>query len=288
MNKKYLYSMIFLAALWGSDFMFIKIGITSIHPSLFTSLRFLVALVSLLIFLLINKISLKIDFKNLFFIFIISLVDVYIPQILISTGVKYVSSGLTSLILSSSPIFTFIFAHILLKDEKINFNKILFVLIGFLGVFIIFYKEVIQNDEFILLGLILIILASISYGFGVILLKKISLSVSVILTCFYLILFGFLISIPYVLTIKNLNLREIKISSILSLIYVGTVLQSFAYTFFISSIRKFGASKTSFVGYIIPIFGVLYGVLFLKEKVTVNILIGGFLIILSVYFIERL
>ncbi len=280
--------MIFLAALWGSDFMFIKIGITSIHPSLFTSLRFLVALVSLLIFLLINKISLKIDFKNLFFIFIISLVDVYIPQILISTGVKYVSSGLTSLILSSSPIFTFIFAHILLKDEKINFNKILFVLIGFLGVFIIFYKEVIQNDEFILLGLILIILASISYGFGVILLKKISLSVSVILTCFYLILFGFLISIPYVLTMKNLNLREIKISSILSLIYVGTVLQSFAYTFFISSIRKFGASKTSFVGYIIPIFGVLYGVLFLKEKVTVNILIGGFLIILSVYFIERL
>lgn len=286
MIKKYIPSMIFLAALWGSDFMFIKIGVYTVPPAIFTSLRFLIAAITLFIFLKLKRISLKIDISSLLFIFLISLIDVYLPQILISTGEKYIASGLTSLILSSSPIFTFIFAHIFLKDEKLNLSKILFVLLGFFGVFIIFYREVIQSDKLILKGLILIILASIFYGLGVILLKKISLKHSVFLSCFYLVLFAFLISIPYFLTTK-VNFSQIKLSSILSLFYVGTILQSFAYTFFLSSIRKFGASKTSFVGYIVPVFGIIYGVIFLKETININTLLGGALIILSVYFIEK-
>ncbi|MCX8095453.1 MAG: DMT family transporter [Caldisericia bacterium] len=288
MNKKYIPSLIFLAALWGSDFMFIKIGVSSISPPLFTSLRFLIATITLFIFLKIKKISFKIELNTLLFIFIIALVDVYIPQIFISTGEKYIASGLTSLILSSSPIFTFIFAHIFLKDEKLTLNKILFVILGFLGVFIIFYKEVINSDRLILTGLIFIILASLFYGLGVILLKKISLKYETSLSCFYLVLFGFLISIPYVLTSRDFNINEIKISSVLSLFYVGIVLQSFAYTFFLNSIRRFGASKTSFVGYIVPIFGVIYGVIFLKESININTLIGGSLIILSIYLIEKI
>lgn len=287
MIKKYIPSMIFLAALWGSDFMFIKIGVSSIPPSIFTSLRFLIATITLFIFLKLKRISLKIDFSSFIFIFLISLVDVYLPQILISTGEKYIASGLTSLILSSSPIFTFIFAHIFLKDEKLNLSKILFVLLGFFGVFIIFYREVIQSDKLILKGLVLIILASIFYGLGVILLKKISLKHSVFLSCFYLVLFGFFISIPYFLTTK-INFSQIKLSSILSLFYVGIILQSFAYTFFLGSIRKFGASKTSFVGYIVPVFGIIYGVIFLKESININTLLGGGLIILSVYLVEKI
>lgn len=286
MIKKYIPSMILLAALWGSDFMFIKIGVSSIPPSIFTSLRFLIATITLFIFLKLKRISLRIDFSSFIFIFLISLIDVYLPQILISTGEKYIASGLTSLILSSSPIFTFIFAHIFLKDEKLNLSKILFVLLGFFGVFIIFYREIIQSDKLILKGLILIILASIFYGLGVILLKKISLKHSVFLSCFYLVLFGFLISIPYFLTTK-INFYQIKLSSILSLFYVGIILQSFAYTFFLGSIRKFGASKTSFVGYIVPVFGIIYGVIFLKESININTLLGGALIILSVYLIEK-
>lgn len=287
MIKKYIPSMILLAALWGSDFMFIKIGVSSIPPSIFTSLRFLIATITLFIFLKLKRISLRIDFSSFIFIFLISLIDVYLPQILISTGEKYIASGLTSLILSSSPIFTFIFAHIFLKDEKLNLSKILFVLLGFFGVFIIFYREIIQSDKLILKGLILIILASIFYGLGVILLKKISLKHSVFLSCFYLVLFGFLISIPYFLTTK-VNFSQIKLSSILSLFYVGIILQSFAYTFFLGSIRKFGASKTSFVGYIVPVFGIIYGVIFLKESININTLLGGGLIILSVYLVKKI
>lgn len=287
MDENYLFSVLFLAAVWGSDFMFIKIGISSIPPSIFTNLRFLIASITLFIYLKIKRESIKLDLKSILFISFISIVDVYVPQILISTGEKYVASGITSLILSSSPIFTFILAHIFFKDEKINFIKILLVLIGFLGVLIIFLKEIIQSERVVLQGLILIIIASFSYGLGVILLKKINLKHSIYLSCFYLVFISFLFSLPYSF-ITKFNLTQIKLSSILSLFYVGIVLQSYAYTFFLNSIRKFGASKTSFVGYLVPVFGVIYGVVFLKESLNINTLIGGAIIILSVYFINKI
>lgn len=287
MNKKYIPTLLILASLWGSDFMFIKIGVSSIHPSLFTSLRFLIAGITLFIFLKIKRYSFKIELKDILFIILIAIVDVYLPQILISLGERNIASGITSVILSSSPIFTFLFAHLLLKDEKITLYKLFFVILGFLGVFIIFYKELTNSNEFVLISFIFILLASITYGLGVILLKKLSAKIDSYLSCFYLVLFAFFISIPFVVFSKGLTNSNFRISSILSLLFVGIVLQAFAYTFFLNAIRRFGASKTSYVGYLVPIFSIIYGSIFLKEVISINLFIGGFLILLSAYFIER-
>jgi drug/metabolite transporter (DMT)-like permease len=287
MNKKYIPTLLILASLWGSDFMFIKIGVSSIHPSLFTSLRFLIAGITLFIFLKIKRYSFKIELKDILFIILIAIVDVYLPQILISLGERNIASGITSVILSSSPIFTFLLAHLLLKDEKINLYKLFFVILGFLGVFIIFYKELTNSNEFVLISFIFILLASITYGLGVILLKKLSTKIDTYLSCFYLVLFAFFISIPFVVFSKGITNSNFRISSILSLLFVGIVLQAFAYTFFLNAIRRFGASKTSYVGYLVPIFSIIYGSIFLKEVISINLFIGGFLIHLSAYFIER-
>jgi len=287
MNKKYISTLLILASLWGSDYMFIKIGISSIHPSLFTSLRFLIASIVFFVFLKIKKVSFKIPLKDLLFIFFISLIDVYLPQILTTTGEKTVASGITSVILSSSPIFTFIFAYFFLKEEKINFYKIFFVILGFLGVFIIFYKELLNSNEFVITGFILILLASIAYAVGLILLKKLNNKIDVYLSCFYLVLFAFFISIPFTILSNGVTNSNFKISSVLALFYNGIVLQAFTYAFFLNTVRIFGASRTAYVGYFMPIFSIIYGSIFLKEALTINIFVGGALILLSAYLIEK-
>lgn len=287
MKKNYLLTLLILASLWGSDFLFIKIGVSFIHPSVFTSLRFLIAAITLFIYLKLKGYSFKIEFKDIFFILLIAIVDVYLPQILISLGEKNVASGITSVILSSSPIFTFLLAHLLLKDEKITFYKFFFVLLGFLGVFIIFFKELKNSDRFILTGFIFILLASITYGLGVILLKKINIKINVYLSCFYLVLFAFFISIPFIIFSKGVTNSNFNIPGVLSLFYVGIILQAFAYSFFLNAIRKFGASKTSYVGYLVPIFSIVYGSIFLKEALSTNLFLGTFLILVSAYFIKK-
>lgn len=288
MRKKYIFTLFLLAAAWGSDFMFIKVGITTIAPSLFTSLRFLLAMITLFIFIKFKKLSLKISVKDLNFIVLISIIDVYLPQILITSGEKSVESSIASIILSSSPIFTFIFAHLFLEDEKINLYKFLFIIFGFIGVLIIFYDKLIDANKFTLTGLILITLASISYGLGVILLKKINSRINIFTSCFYLNLFAFFISIPIVIIFNGIKISAFDLKSILSQLYVGIVLQAFSYTFFLNAIRNFGASDASYVGYLVPFFSIIYGFIFLKEILTMNIFIGALLIILSAYFIERI
>ncbi|PMP84174.1 MAG: EamA/RhaT family transporter, partial [Caldisericum exile] len=50
---------------------------------------------------------------------------------------------------------------------------------------------------------------------------------------------------------------------------------------------KFGAGKSSFVGYLVPFFSTLCGTLLLKEKLTIYAVLGGILILISSYFINR-
>ncbi len=288
MKKSYLISIFLLAALWGSDFMFIRIGVSSINPSVFATLRFLIASIYLFALLRWRKIDLTIRKQDLLLIGMTAFFDTFLPQMLISHGETSVASGITSIILSSSPIFTFVLAHFFLKDEKLTPYKVFFIITGFAGVLIIFLRELISgSNSFLVSGLVLITLASISYGFGVIMLKKLGERIETLKSCFFLVFTGFVLSLPVSIATGGFSSSTFKIGPTLSLIFAGIALQGFAYTFFFESIGKFGASKTSYVGYLVPLFGVLYGSLFLKETLTINALAGGALIIASAYFIEK-
>lgn len=288
MKKSYILNITLLALILGSDFMFIKIGVSSINPSLFSTLRFLFASIYLFILLKIKKIDLKLSPQEFSIMLLAAIFDTLLPMIFLSYGERSVASGITSVILSSSPIFTFLLAHFLIKDEKITFYKMIFVITGFAGVIIIFLKELIsEQNAFLLSGLILITLASLSFGIGFILLKKLGDRVDAIKSCFYLVITSFFLSIPFLLISKGFSNTRFTLPSTASLLFVGIVLQGFVYPYFFQTIKLFGASKASYLSYFISITGMIYGSVFLKESLTINVLIGASLIILSAYFIER-
>jgi drug/metabolite transporter (DMT)-like permease len=288
MKKSYILNITLLALILGSDFMFIKIGVSSINPSLFSTLRFLFASIYLFILLKIKKIDLKLSSQEFSIMLLAAVFDTLLPMIFLSYGERSVASGITSVILSSSPIFTFLLAHFLIKDEKITFYKMIFVITGFAGVIIIFLKELVsEQNAFLLSGLILITLASLSFGIGFILLKKLGDRVDAIKSCFYLVITSFFLSIPFLLISKGFSNTRFTLPSTASLLFVGIVLQGFVYPYFFQTIKLFGASKASYLSYFISITGMIYGSVFLKESLTINVLIGASLIILSAYFIER-
>ena len=288
MKKSYILNITLLALILGSDFMFIKIGVSSINPSLFSTLRFLFASIYLFILLKIKKIDLKLSSQEFSIMLLAAVFDTLLPMIFLSYGERSVASGITSVILSSSPIFTFLLAHFLIKNEKITFYKMIFVITGFAGVIIIFLKELVaEQNAFLLSGLILITLASLSFGIGFILLKKLGDRVDAIKSCFYLVITSFFLSIPFLLISKGFSNTRFTLPSTASLLFVGIVLQGFVYPYFFQTIKLFGASKASYLSYFISITGMIYGSVFLKESLTINVLIGASLIILSAYFIER-
>jgi len=97
--------------------------------------------------------------------------------------------------------------------------------------------------------------------------------------------FGALIMTPITLN----YLPEVMPSqlSILSMLWLGVVSTGIAYIAYVRLIKNIGAIKTSSVTYLIPVFGIIWGNVFLSEEITFLILIGFIFIMLGLYLINR-
>ena len=286
-KRKNILLLILLGCIWGSNFLFIRIGVRDIKPMTFTSLRLFIATLVFYMVLKLTGKNLRIPKELIPLLILTGIVDASIPHFLIAWGEQYVESGVTSLILATSPFFTLIIAHFLLQDEKITMLKLFGIGIGFFGVFVLFYNHLTYSSKNLLVGEILILIASIFYALGTILIRKLSERMDFLKATFYFLLFGFVFSFPFVFILENPAASRLTISACLSVLYVGIVGSVLGYSIFFYLIDKTGATKSSQIGYITPIFATFLGVVFLKESFTINLLIGALLILFGVYIVEN-
>ena len=279
--------LLLLGCIWGSTFLFIRIGVRDIKPMTFTSLRLFIATLVFYMVLKLTGKNLRIPKELIPLLILTGIVDASIPHFLIAWGEQYVESGVTSLILATSPFFTLIIAHFLLQDEKITMLKLFGIGIGFFGVFVLLYNHLTYSSKNLLIGEILILIASIFYALGTILIRKLSERMDFLKATFYFLLFGFVFSFPFVFILENPAASRLTISACLSVLYVGIVGSVLGYSIFFYLIDKTGATKSSQIGYITPIFATFLGVVFLKESFTINLLIGALLILFGVYIVEN-
>ena len=271
----------------GSNFLFIRIGVRDIKPMTFTSLRLFIATLVFYIVLKLTGKDLHIPKELIPLLILTGIVDASIPHFLIAWGEQYVESGVTSLILATSPFFTLIIAHFLLQDEKITMLKLFGIGIGFFGVFVLLYNHLTYSSKNLLVGEILILIASIFYALGTILIRKVSEKINFLKASFYFMLFASIFSLPFVFILENPAATRLTISACLSVLYVGIIGSVLGYSIFFYLIDKTGATKSSQIGYITPIFATFLGIVFLKESFTINLLIGSLLILFGVYIVEN-
>lgn len=287
-KKDFFLILVLLGLVWGSTFLLIRIGVRDIKPMTFTSLRLFIATLVFYVLLKIRRVNLSIPLDLIPLLVLTGIVDASIPHFLIAWGEQYVESSVASLILATSPFFTLIIAHFLLKDEKITLLKLLGIGIGFFGVFILFYNRLSYSSKNLLTGEILILVASMFYALGTILIRRLSERLDFLRATFYFLLFGFVFSFPFIFVLEGFSASEFTPFSIISLVYVAIIGSVLGYSIFFYLIEKTGVTKSSQIGYIVPVFATFLGVVFLKESFTFNFLIGALLIMFGVYIVENL
>ncbi len=287
-RRNFFLVLILLGCIWGSTFLFIRIGVRDIKPMTFTSLRLFIAALVFYIALKLTGKDLGIPRNLIPLLILTGIVDASIPHFLIAWGEQYVESGVASLILATSPFFTLIIAHFLLQDEKITLLKLVGIGIGFFGVFILFYQQLNYSSKTLFIGELLILIASAFYALGTILIRKLSERMDFLRATFYFLLFGFVFSFPFVFILEHPNTSRLTMSASLSVLYVAIVGSVLGYSLFFYLIDKIGATKSSQIGYVVPIFATFLGIVFLKETFTINLLIGALLILFGVYLVENL
>ena len=274
-----------LSLIWASAFFNIKIATYSYGPLTIAFLRIFLGAVLIVIICIFKNIKIEAFSKDWHWFAVIGFVNLVIPFFLIAYGVQKIQSNLAAILMSTTPLSSAVLAHFFTKTEKINFTKIIGVLVGFAGIVILFSDNLLINNENFFYAL-MILVGSTFYVVGGILTLKISSKKNENLTSSILI-WGSLIIFPIMIYYEQPWNFSPRLDSTISLIYLGVFPTGIAWLIRFHILKKNGLVFHSQVAYLIPIFGVILGYIFLNEVITLKVLIALVAVVVGFYFVRR-
>ena len=274
-----------LSLIWASAFFNIKIATDSFGPITIAFLRVFFGSIPVLILCFYKKITIEAFSKDWYWFMLIGLINLVIPFFLIAYGVKSVQSNLAAILMSTTPLSSTILGHFYTKNEKFNFVKTIGILIGFAGIIYLFSDNILINENNFL-SAILILLGSTCYVIGGVLTLKISKKRNENVTGSILI-WATLILLPLTFIIELPSQIIPSFNSSVSVIYLGIVPTGLAWLLRFRILKKNGLIFQSQVSYLIPIFGIFLGYVFLKELITYKVLISLIAVVIGIYFVRK-
>ena len=281
--------LIVLSIIWGGSFFFAKVALSQISPMNLVFLR--VVLASLALYILIkvfqNKIPKDISIWKSFFV--MGLINNIVPFALLFWGQTQINSSLAAIFNATVPIFTIIIAHFFTSDERISKNKILGIILGFIGVTIMIGTDIQgHSSKWEIIAMFACVVASISYGIATVYGRRFkSLRVEPLVLAFGQVTASSIILLPIIITSSDsLNVTTLSLTTILSVLALAFVSTALAYVIYFRILAKGGATNISLVVFLIPVSAIALGVIILGEQIKLSYLIGMLTIFVGLIAID--
>ena len=267
-SKRWLAEYILLAALWGASFLFMRLGAAEFGPLPTAGLRVTVAALFLLPLLLARGLwpELKQHWPR---IFLLGMLNSGIPFALYSFAVLSISTGLSSLLNATVPLFGAVVAWAWLRDRP-HTTKAAGLVIGFAGVVMLAWDKASFKPDASGVSSGLAVLACLGaclcYGISASFTKRyMSGRSSLVIATGSQIGAALGLALPTALLWPA---RTPALSAWLAVLAVGVLCTGIAYVLYFRLIDRVGAAASLTVTFLIPVFAVIYGLLFLGETVT--------------------
>jgi len=276
-----------LCFVWGSTWLAIKVGLGSLPPLLFAGIRFMIAWGLLLAYALVMRINFPVDKTSWRVMLFLGVTQIALPYALVFWGEQYVTAGLAAVLFATVPFFVALFAHFIIPDERLTAWKLSGILVSFIGVTIIFSRELMLTDSSFLGGLALIVAAG-SAGCANVVGKKYSRSINSIVNLVVQMGVGaLLLTAGGIIFERNVSLN-LGQTSVLMVLYLGVIGSAFAFVALYWLFTRMEVTRVSLFTFITPIVAVVLGWLILGEKVDLNVVVGGSLILLGVILVNQM
>ena len=274
-----------LSLIWASAFFNIKIATYSFGPVTIAFLRVFFGAIPVLLLCYFKNIKVEAFSKDWHWFAIIGFINLVAPFFLIAYGVKSVQSNLAAILMSTTPLSSTVLAHFYTKNEKFNLVKTIGILIGFSGIVFLFSDNLLI-DENNFVSALLILLGSTCYVVGGVLTLKISKKKNENVTGSILI-WAIIILLPLTFLIEQPFQTIPRTDSLISAIYLGIVPTGIAWLLRFRILTRNGLIFQSQVSYLIPIFGTILGYIFLKELITLKVLVSLIAVCIGIYFVKK-
>ncbi len=280
---------VLLASIWGSSFYWIKIALEEIGPFMLVGLRLAFGVAGLLILMAVTRSRFPRDRRLLLAFFFASIVQTALPFVLISWGETEIDSGVASILNGTVPLFTIVIAHFWLHDEKISLSRVVGLIVGFAGVVLLMSRDVgpqgLRGDLLGFLGQLAVLIAAASYAIGITFARKhlqgqspIVQSTLVLLMADALVWLITLGTAPTPWAVESPLIVPQQPITWFALAWLGLLGSCIAYILYFYLINSWGATRASVVTYVLPVIGLLLGILFLDEAVDWRLVAGSVLV----------
>jgi len=281
-----LFLLVLLALIWGSAFFNIKIATYTYDTFTLVFVRVFFATIPLVLWCFYKKIKIMAFSKDWKIYAIVGLVNISLPFLLIAYGTDKVQSYLSAILMSSTPLSGTILAHFFTSNEKFNLIKGIGVIIGFLGVAILFFDKIVISDSNLIYALIILFASTLYVIGGIITLKFLKNKGTENVTA-STVIWSLISLLPFCLYQEPWNNLNPSFESTLSLIYLGIFATGIAWMLRFHILITNGLVFQTQVAYLIPIFGVIFGYFLMDEIITWRVLISLIIIILSIYIVKK-
>ncbi len=272
-----------LCLIWGTTWIFIKIGLADLPPIAFAAARFLLAVVILFFVIRIQKIPLPKTAKEWRLIALTGVLQFSINYSLVFWSEQYITSGLAAVLQATITVFGLILAWFFLPNERITKLKIFAVGLGIIGVAVIFIDQLKVQNLMAFLGSVGIVIGAYAAAQASILVKAKGGAFHPAALVFCQMVCGLPAIIIYSLIVEgnpvNFNWTWRAIGCVLYLTIAGTVAAFWLYYWLLGKIES---TKAMMISLVTPLIAVIIGAIVLGETLPPQTGIGGVLIIASI------
>ncbi len=278
MTRKGWLLFISMSVIWGIPYLFIKIAVQELDPTVVVFARVGIAAFILLPIAVHRKVLRPLRERWLV-VAALACVQIAAPFLLISYGEQHITSSLTSLLIAADPLLVVLFALRFDPSERPNGLRLIGLLIGMGGVLVLLGLDV-GGDEQRLLGAVFVLLAAACYAASALLIKRPTIATLPILgVVTVMCITTTIVLLPLAMTRLPSKIPNLEV--IASLLVLSIICTALAYLLYFSLVAEVGASRGTVITYVNPAVAVLLGVILLGEPLDVAIIVGFLLIIVG-------
>jgi len=282
---------ILLGLLYGTTLVVSRFSVGQFHPTTYISFRFILAgLGHAAIYALDRRRKWPTNLRLWRHAAVLGVVGTAVPMTGIVSSLQYQSTGITSLLLTTNPALTVLWAHLFLDDEKLTRQKSLGIMLALGGAALLAIKGesgLSDIDRANPVGYALVLIAMFTSSGMTIYARKYMIDLNAFDVASIRMFVAAILVMPLSAVFVGVDLSAVNNQGYLALGYaslVGTFLGTML-VFYI--IKRFGATSSAMTAYIIPIIAGIGGALFLGEEITGIMLVGMVLIIFGIAIINR-
>ncbi len=286
-QQPWLATFILLATTWGLSFYFIAVSLESFSAVGVAVLRNLFGAVALVIWSLITKQKFVREKSIWLKMLLLGFVLNAFPGLMFAFAEQLLDSSLAGILNATTPLFSVLFITLVFRSETITKSQVAGLILGFLGVLVLF-GNLSFNGSNVPLGIGLILMATLGYGFSFPYMRKYLANTgysSTSLATAQLLASVVLLS-PLAMT-QPITHAEISLHSAISIFVLGALGTGFAYVWNFRVTSIVGSAIASTVTYLSPLVAVIAGWALLNESIQLGTLVGAAVILFSAAIVQK-